>query len=242
MSIPPFVRWLCALIVFMVLGIYIAGTSMKKSVGSAVVDTVMEGFSDETAQTRFMSYAMTIAPLKRIELAKLNQTEVFERTSQLKVFWDKLRLPEVVVRGTVPVEYRYYVDLNDEWKVNMRGEVLNIVAPPLVPGTPSPDISKLNFEVRKGSLFRNEVKVARALQDEMTGLLEKHAKESTGLVREIARTQIASIATQWLTSESKHAKIAVRFSDEAPVESSAAFPASPTTLHAPFPPSSATAP
>ncbi|MGZ5278603.1 MAG: hypothetical protein ACXWC9_01595 [Pseudobdellovibrionaceae bacterium] len=147
-------------------------------------------------------------------MAKLNQMEVFERTSQAQIFWQRLNLPEVVVRATVPVEYRYYVEVNDKWQVKMENQVLTVIAPALFAGTPSPDISQLRFEVRKGSIFRNEKGVARALQNEITELLEKRANESLGLVRETARLQIQSLALQWLLSESKQAEIIVQFPDE----------------------------
>ena len=196
--------------------IYTLGPRLKKTFETTVVDHVMDSFSDETAQTRFMSYATTVTPLKRLELAKINQLEIFERTSHAKLFWEKMNLPEVVIRATVPVEYRYYVELDKSWQVTMKGEVLNVVAPSLYAGTPAPDISKLRFEVRKGSFFRNEVQVAQDLQNEITGMLENRAKESSILVRESARQQIAQLIKQWLSSESKQGQIFVRFADEAP--------------------------
>ncbi len=214
MSISPKIIWSLGTFAILFIVIYAVGPSFKKSVETALVDKMVSSFTDETAQTRFMSYATTVTPLKRVELAKINQIEIFERSSQPQIFWKKLNLPEVVVRVTVPVEYRYYVDLNHEWKIELKEQALQIVAPALFAGTPSPDISKLNFEVRKGSIFRNESKVEAALQSELTGLLEKRAKDSSILVRETARQQISSLAEQWLKSEMKQAQISVRFADE----------------------------
>lgn len=180
-----------------------------------MVTTLLEEFSSETAQTRFLSYATTVAPLKRIELAKINQIEIFERSSQAKLFWDHFNLPEVVVRASIPVEYRYYVDLDNQWKFEIKDNVLNVLAPPLRAGTPSPDISNLKFEVRKGSLFRNEGKVAEALKQDLTELLQVRAQLSVGVARDTAREQLISLVRQWLTSESKgSADISIRFQDE----------------------------
>lgn len=214
MRINPKIIWPLGILAILFIAIYAVGPSFKKSVETALVDKIVTGFSDETAQTRFMSYATMVTPLKRVELAKINQVEIFERSSQPQLFWKRLNLPEVVVRVTVPVEYRYYVDLNQEWKIELNEQTLTVTAPALFAGTPSPDISKLNFEVRKGSIFRNEAKVEAALQSELTGLLEKRAKDSTVLVRETARQQISSLAEQWLKSETKQAQINVRFADE----------------------------
>ncbi len=214
MSINPKIIWPLGIFAILFIVIYAVGPSFKKSVETALVDKMASSFSDETAQTRFMSYATTVTPLKRVELAKINQIEIFERSSQPQIFWKKLNLPEVVVRVTIPVEYRYYVDLNHEWKIKLKEQSLEIVAPALLAGAPSPDISKLHFEVRKGSIFRNESKVEAALQSELTGLLEKRAKDSSVLVRETARQQISSLAEQWLKLETKQAQISVRFADE----------------------------
>ncbi len=214
MPINPKILWPIGIIAVVFIAVYTLGPSFKKSVETALVHKIVAGFSDETAQTRFMSYATTVTPLKRVELAKINQIEVFERSSQPQLFWKRLNLPEVVVRVTVPVEYRYYVDLNHKWKIELKEQSLQIVAPALFAGTPSPNISKLNFEVRKGSIFRNEAKVEAALQSELTGLLENRAKDSSALVRETARLQISSLAEQWLKSETKQAQISVRFAAE----------------------------
>lgn len=182
------------------------------------MSTLLDGFSNESAQTRFLSYATTVAPLKRIELAKINQIEVFERTSQVKLFWDHFNLPEVVVRATIPVEYRYYVDLDSQWLIEMKDNFVSVLAPRLRSGTPSPDISNLKFEVQKGSLFRNEGKVAEALQKDLSQMLVVRAEQSTTKVRDTARERIASLVRQWLTSESKEsAGIFIHFADETKV-------------------------
>lgn len=215
MSKMPFIHWSIALAAAAAVGFYIASSPLKKATQTAVLDKVIETFSDETAQTRFMSYATTVTALKRLELAQVNQIEIFERSSRMQILWQQLQLPDVVVRATVPVEYRYYVELNNDWKISMNGSVLNVVAPALITGTPSPDISNLRFEVRKGSLFRNERRVEKALQAELTALLEERAKATSTLAKEPARKQIISLARQWLKSESKEADIHVRFADEA---------------------------
>lgn len=206
-------RWPIFFLAIIVIIIY-AAPIITRTFATSVTNALLDNFSDDNAQTRFISYATTIAPLRRVELAKVNQLEVFDRTSRASLFWEKVNLPEVVVRATVPVEYRYYVDLDAKWSVVLNDQILTLVVPPLMAGTPSPDISKLQFEVRKGSLFRNEVKVAKELQNEITGMLEKRASEGVNLVRETARLELASIARRWLTSETKEAQIVIQFSDE----------------------------
>lgn len=193
-----------------------SGFAGKTSLGAALIAHLTKNFRDETAQTRFMSYATKITPLSRLEVAKLEQVEMFERTSDATVFWNYLKLPQVVVRATLPVEYRYYVEFTDRWNVELKDHVLTVMAPVLDAGTPSANISELQYDVRKGSLFRSETSVAEALRLELTSLLAKRAQENISLVRETARLQISEFATKWLSSESNHAKVVVRFADELP--------------------------
>lgn len=178
-----------------------------------------EQFTDEAAQTRFMSFATTIAPLRRLEVAKVNQVEVFERKSEKTLFWTRLRLPDVVISASVPVEYHYYVELNDEWRFNMTAGKLDIIAPPLRFNTPAPNISELQFAVKEGSLFRNESEVAMALKSELTERLSERAKESTHLARETARKELIAIAKAWLAKDLREGEqnkldVDVHFSDE----------------------------
>jgi hypothetical protein len=197
-----------------VVAIFSFKDQIQKKAKEHVVGVMLDGFSIESAQTRFLSYAASVAPLKRLELGKINQLEVFERSSQVKLFWDHFRLPEVVVRATVPVEYRYYIELDGQWRIDIKDGSVNVLAPALLAGTPSPDISRLKFEVQKGSLFRNEVKVAEALQKDLSEMLQVRAQQSSYLVRETAREQLSTLVKQWLTAESKSAHIFIRFADE----------------------------
>ncbi len=172
-------------------------------------------FSNESAQTRFMSFATQIAPLRRIELAKVSQLEVFERKSEAHLFWSKLKLPDVVVSATVPVEYRYTVGLEDAWQIRSFDQEIEIVAPALTPSTPAADISQLRFDVKEGSVFRNEQKVSEALQSELTALLEKRAIDNRDLIIETARKELDDLAQAWLKKENAQAKkIKVRFANE----------------------------
>lgn len=216
MQLARILRWSLAVLVIGSIA-YIAGSiGNKKPIGVAVLDRLIESFREENAQTSFMSFVTTITPLSRLEVAKLEQLEVFDRASQETVFWKRFGLPQVVVRATLPVEYRYYVDIGKTWKVELVDRVMTVTVPSLEVGTPSPNISELRYEIRKGSIFRNEYTVANALKLELTSLLEKRAHDSTGLVKETARKQIGELAKKWLDSESKAAEVVVIFNDELP--------------------------
>ena len=63
--------------------------------------------------------------------------------------------------------------------------------------------------------FVSEKSVEKALNLELTKLLEKRARDNVSLVKETARQQISEIAKNWLNSESKQVEVIVRFADEA---------------------------
>jgi hypothetical protein len=188
-----------------------AGWLVTRSVRSHLANNL----SNEALQTRFISYATTISTLRRLEIAQLKQVEVFERKSEASVLWDYLQLPPVVVRATVPVQYQYYVDLNDPWQFDRKDDNLAVLAPQLKVSTPAADISALNFEVRQGSFFRNEREVAVGLQKEMTPLLEQRGLYNLHLVRETARQELAKIIQDWISPD-KALNIKIIFVDEDP--------------------------
>lgn len=171
--------------------------------------------SSEVIRDRFMNHSTRLSPLRRLQLAQLDQVEVFERTSVATLFGNRLKLPDVIVRATMPVEYTYHVDFSQPWNFDVRGEQLIVTAPILTPGTPAGDVSQLKFEIRKGSIFRDEQAVARAMQDQMTELLKGRAENNLHLVRETARKELQSLVHSWMKSEQKNWVVTIRFADEA---------------------------
>lgn len=158
-------------------------------------------FTSENAQVRFLSYATQISPSRRLQLAQIEQVEHFERKSEARLLWDRIPLPDVAVSATVPVEYNYYVSLEDAWEFNLTESHLTIIAPSLTPGTPAPNISELRFRVEEGSVLRSERSVARQLQSEITEMLKERALENKALIRELSRQELMELASLWLKSE-----------------------------------------
>lgn len=169
---------------------------------------------DEAVKDRFISYATSLSSLRRLQVAQLQQVEIFERKSEANLLGTKLKLPDVVVRASIPVEYNFYVDLVEPWTLEMRGEEVVVMAPALRPSTPASNISEMTFEVRKGSLFRNEKEVTDGLQNQISKLLEQRAQSHVSIVREVARKEIEMLVRAWLNLENKSVRPRVYFSDE----------------------------
>lgn len=170
--------------------------------------------SPEVIRDRFISYATKLNSVRRLEIAQLQQMEIFERKSQAKLWGTQLKLPDVVIRASIPVEYDYFVDLGQRWEFRQENNRVVVIAPALHPGTPAANVSEMTFEVAKGSLFRDNRKVAQSLQSEITELLKQRSQDHVHLVREVARKELESIVKTWMKLENKDWHVQVVFADE----------------------------
>ncbi|MBX3040008.1 MAG: DUF4230 domain-containing protein [Bdellovibrionaceae bacterium] len=175
--------------------------------------------SDEKLSVSFTSFVSAIRGLQRVQLAEVSSTEVIERTSEFSVFWDFLKLPDVVVQARIPVRYVYYVDLNEPFEIIHDGDRLIVTAPPLRAGAPAADVSGISYEVKRGSFFRSSRTAFEELRKMITPLLNESAEKNKALVQEEARRQLAALAKTW-TLQSPELKsgiqsVEVRFQNEA---------------------------
>jgi hypothetical protein len=178
---------------------------------------VAAAFRTGTVTTTFRGYATEIEGTSRLEFAQLRQLEVFERRDAAAVLWGTLKLPDVVVEARAPVEYTYYLDLDKEWRFRLEGREVLVTAPQVEFNRPSVDVSALQFEVREGSVFRDEKLVQDALRGELTGLSMRRAREHIPLVREAGRRKVEAFVETWLVqrfADGSHYQARVRFADE----------------------------
>jgi hypothetical protein len=128
-----------------------------------------------------------------------------------------LELPEVVVRAEAPVEYTYYLDLEDRWDFLLEGQTVRVQAPPIRFNTPAIDVSRLRYEVKSGSVIRDEALALENLKRGLGELSRARAAENVALVRELGRKQTAEFVRTWLLSRYDDASsyhIEVLFADE----------------------------
>ncbi len=183
--------------------------------------SVAAAFKTGTITTTFVSYAAEMSGSQKLQFASLKETEVFERTDRAQVLWGQLELPEVVVRAEAPVEYTYYLDLEDRWDFLLEGPTVRVQAPPIRFNTPAIDVSRLRYEVKSGSVFRDEALALENLKRGLGELSRARAGENVALVRELGRKQTAEFVRTWLLSRYDDASsyhIEVMFADEAPIQ------------------------
>jgi hypothetical protein len=185
--------------------------------GRQALRDVAAAFRTGTVTTTFHSYATEVTGTTRLQFAELRQIEVFQRRDEAAVLWGAVALPDVVVEARVPVAYTYYVDLDKEWRLRLEGHDVQVVAPPVEWNAPGVDVSALRFEVREGSVFRDEHLVLARLRAELTPLLQRRAREHVPLVREAGRRKVEAFVETWLVqrfADGQGYRARVLFADE----------------------------
>ena len=171
------------------------GRSAVEQVGALV-----RAFRTGSVSRQFAAYTTRLEGTNYLQVARLQQVQVFQMQDDAAVLWGTVDLPPVVVRATAPVDTTYFVDLEGEWKLELReGERRVLVqAPPLRFNKPAIDLSRLRWQVVRGSLLRDEQVVAAQLRREMTGRATMQAKANLPLVRETGRRQVEQFVRNWL--------------------------------------------
>lgn len=193
------------------------------------VAELADRFRTETITTRFLASLPETesAGLGNLELATSTVTEVFTRSDDRRILWDRVSVGETVVEIRVPVTYRYHVRLADDWKIEVTGSTCLVHAPELRPSQP-PAIHTDRMEKRsytRGWWAEDADEHLEALERELTPLLEDYAGDPRHLaaVRDACRNTVAAFVRAWLLyeghwQEDQLRAIVVRFADEVPPE------------------------
>lgn len=185
--------------------------------GAEVFQGLAAAFQQGTVEIRFVSYATRARGSNYLQVATLEQTEVFRRTDTSSVLWGRLELPEVVVEATAPVTYTYYLDLEGSWKFEIEGRTVRVLAPQIRFNKPAIDASEIRFETRASSLFRDEDAALAALKGGLSDMARRRARENVQLIRELARNQVEEFVRNWISrsfGEGGDYRVQVVFADE----------------------------
>lgn len=184
---------------------------------SEVLATVAAAFSRGAVTNEFLSYATTLTNNLHLQIATLEQMELFTHTEVPSTAFGYVPLPDVVVEARVPAEFTYYLDLNAPWRFVLQDNLVTVQAPPIRFNRPAVDVSGLTYEVKRGFL-KTDVAM-ETLRRSISSLLVMRARENIHLVRETGRRQTAEFVQQWLMRSftDGHAyPVKVHFGDEAP--------------------------
>jgi hypothetical protein len=181
------------------------------------LEKVARAFRSGNVRTSFISYATEVSGNSYLQFATLDQVEIFRREDRATVLWGQLELPEVIVEATAPVQYTYYLDLDDSWDFRLEADTVHVSAPEIRHNRPSVDASALRYEVRQGSVMRDEDAALQKLQSGLTQMAEQRAGENVALVRELGRRKTAQFVETWLSGTlglDGNVRVVVEFADE----------------------------
>jgi len=190
--------------------------------GKGIVREIGElarGFKTGTVSRRFQVYNTRLEGTNYLQVATLQQQQTYEVEDHEAVLWGTVDLPPVVVRATFPVSYTYYVDLQGKWQLELRGRRVVVLAPPLRFNKPAIDVSRLRWQIVRGSILRDEQPVFTRLRHELTGRATMQAHANIPVVRDTARQQVARFVRNWLLqtyADAGEYSVEVYFQDEAP--------------------------
>jgi hypothetical protein len=190
---------------------------------------VAAAFRTGTVTTTFRSYATEVTGTTRLQFAEVRQMEVFERRDAAVVLWGTFALPDVVVEARAPVEYTYFLDLDKEWQFHLEGKDVHVLVPPVEYNRPAVDVSALRYEIREGSVLRDEQIALDRLRAQLSSLAERRARQQIPLVRDAGRRSVEAFVETWLVqrfADGDGYRARVRFADE-PAPAAPAVP-SPT--------------
>lgn len=183
------------------------------------VQKVASAFKQGTITTTFTSYATTLSGSQYLQFATLSQKETFTRTDESSLLFGYIPLPDVIVEASAPVTYTYYLDLNARWDFVLRDGVIWVTAPDIKYNKPALDISRISYEVKKDSHFRNTSEAMENLRSSMTMMCYNKAQANIELVRETGRHQTEAFVENWLGksfADGKNYPVKVRFRSEKP--------------------------
>jgi hypothetical protein len=214
------VMWIAIVALLVGGGVYVFKSCANAPVNlvskaTQALSTLAAAFNQGTVTTSFVSYATTISNYQRLQITGLKQTEIFTRTEETSTAFGYLPLPDVVVEARAPVEYTYYLDLNDKWNFQLRDNVLYVFPPSIRFNTPAVDASAISYEVKKGKFKTAEAQ--ENLKKSITSMAKLRAKENLPLVRENARKQTEEFVQTWLArsfTDGRSYPIKVIFPDE----------------------------
>jgi hypothetical protein len=191
----------------------------SKRLARDLVD-VAAAFRQGRIEISFTSYATSVTGSSYLQFASLRQTETYTRQDEASLLWGRLELPDVIVSATAPVDYTYYLDLDEDWEFRLEGGTLSVLAPPIRFNRPAIDASEIRYEVRASSLLRDEGAALEQLKRGLSVMSERRAREHIVVVREVGRAKVREFVERWLAGsfgDAEAYRVVVRFADEAPL-------------------------
>jgi len=196
---------IAAIVVFAFLYVFheLVGCPGKTVVKSAQgISQVAKAFKTGTITTEFRDYVTTVGSTNYLQVTNLKVNEVFSRKETKKIMWEKVDLGDVEIEILAPVEYTFYLDLNDKWTFDFEEENLGIIvyAPVLKCNTPAVDFSKTKIREIKKSVFEDEEKLIEDLKMTITNKCIERGNTKIKFIRALARESTKEFIEKWMVN------------------------------------------
>ena len=115
------------------------------------------------------------------------------------------------------MQYTAYVDLDEPWVLRLEDRTLRVTAPSIRFNQPAIDASRIDFEIREGSLLRDEDAALAELKRGLTSLSHRRTQELEPQIKDTARARIENFVRTWLLQSFPDAdgtQVDVVFADE----------------------------
>jgi hypothetical protein len=165
---------------------------------SRTLAQLAETFNHRAVTVSMNSTGTTLESMKHFQFKKVTQTEIFTHTDRATTGFGYIALPEVIVEARAPVEYAYYLDLDAPWRLVVRDRQVHVLTPDIQFNRPAVDVSRIEYEVKKGSVFRDTEAARESLKKSITSLAYMKGLENLRLVRAGGREPVEEFVKQWL--------------------------------------------
>jgi len=162
-------------------------------------------FSGPTAppvEVRVQNYVIATYGVTRLQVVEDVTLEKIERREKDSVFWNLIRLPDIVVEVHVPVVTTYYVDLEKGFQIEQTDGHWTFTVPALEFNMPAADVSAVDYRLRQGKFFQRTEEVKQSLEKTLTPLLIQRAEEATLRLKPRAEEKLRDFLSQWVRAQS----------------------------------------
>ncbi len=212
--------WVKLVIVLLLCGTILLATKMVLDHTAGIAAKFRQAHITETFTSALPKLART--PGGNLELATSTSTETLTRADERTIAWDMIYLGKTVSEISVPVTYRFHLQLRDPWKLEVVGNTCIVRAPAIRPSLPPAIHTEGMRKHSEAGWARFDAREQMAeLERSITPRLTRLAGDPRrlALVREECRKTVAEFVRDWLLREDhwrqdRFSSIKVVFADE----------------------------
>lgn len=155
--------------------------------------------SAPAVELQIQNYVLATYGVMKLQVVEEVTLEKIERREKDSIFWNMIRLPDIVVEVRVPVVTTYYVDLEKGFKVQQTDGNWIFTVPELQFNSPAADISAIDYRVREGQFYQSTDEAIKNLQSTLTPLLIQRAEQATVRLKPKAEEKLREFLIAWAT-------------------------------------------